>query len=248
MLLKELNPDQEDIFEILCGNKSTIQIARNPVKHFRTKHVEIDKHFISKKINNGKQAFIVMSCRPHEPHPAHSCEPSPPLPLRKGSGNPSLLQIWFLSGLCGLGHPMVSMFEPNWLTGFTALEGYFEVIGSILEVGNDILLLGETGLGGPNEELEAPGSVNKQWGGYALFEERGGTETFREGFETFSMKVPKPCPKVSIPLMKILILPERFVLLISIFYKLVPRCGCVQLVELEVLVWAENLHASMKHD
>ncbi|KAL4319901.1 hypothetical protein GQ457_18G007140 [Hibiscus cannabinus] len=27
------------------------------------------------------------------------------------------------------------------LTGFTALEGYFEVIGSILEVGNDILLL-----------------------------------------------------------------------------------------------------------
>ncbi|KAL4355312.1 hypothetical protein GQ457_06G016120 [Hibiscus cannabinus] len=76
----------------------------------------------------------------------------------------------------------------------------------------------------------------------------GGTETFREGFETFSMKVPKPCPKVSIPLMKILILPERFVLLISIFYKLVPRCGCVQLVEFEVLVWAENLHASMKHE
>ncbi|KAL4297613.1 hypothetical protein GQ457_12G029760 [Hibiscus cannabinus] len=63
---------------------------------------------------------------------------------------------------------------------------------------------------------------------------QGGTETFREGFETFSMKVPKPCPKVSIPLMKILILPER--------------CGCIQLVELEVLVWAENLHASMKHD
>ncbi|KAL4301723.1 hypothetical protein GQ457_10G008350 [Hibiscus cannabinus] len=43
------------------------------------------------------------------------------------------------------------------LTGFTALEGYFDVIGSILEVGNDVLLLGETGLGGPNEELEAPG-------------------------------------------------------------------------------------------
>ncbi|KAL4378490.1 hypothetical protein GQ457_02G042940 [Hibiscus cannabinus] len=28
------------------------------------------------------------------------------------------------------------------LTGFTTLEGYFDVIGSILEVGNDILLLG----------------------------------------------------------------------------------------------------------
>ncbi|KAL4302101.1 hypothetical protein GQ457_10G014120 [Hibiscus cannabinus] len=30
----------------------------------------------------------------------------------------------------------------EWLTGFTALEGYFDVIGSILEVGNDVLLLG----------------------------------------------------------------------------------------------------------
>ncbi|KAL4351636.1 hypothetical protein GQ457_06G016480 [Hibiscus cannabinus] len=30
----------------------------------------------------------------------------------------------------------------SWLTGFTVLEGYFDVIGSILEVGNDILLLG----------------------------------------------------------------------------------------------------------
>ncbi|KAL4310116.1 hypothetical protein GQ457_01G035110 [Hibiscus cannabinus] len=105
-----------------------------------------------------------------------------------------------------------------------------------------------------NYDFRVYGSVNKQLGRYALFEElyslllHGGTETFREGFETFSMKVPKPCPKVSIPLMKILILPERFVLLISIFYKLVPRCGCVQLVELEALVWAENLHASMKHD
>ncbi|KAL4302443.1 hypothetical protein GQ457_10G007160 [Hibiscus cannabinus] len=39
---------------------------------------------------------------------------------------------------------------------------------------------------------------------------REGTETFREGFETFSMKVPKPCPKVSIPLVRISILPESW--------------------------------------
>ncbi|KAL4296592.1 hypothetical protein GQ457_12G018820 [Hibiscus cannabinus] len=38
-----------------------------------------------------------------------------------------------------------------------------------------------------------------------------GTETFREGFETFSMKVPKPCPKVSKPWVKISVLPERVV-------------------------------------
>ncbi|KAL4379308.1 hypothetical protein GQ457_02G028340 [Hibiscus cannabinus] len=42
---------------------------------------------------------------------------------------------------------------------------------------------------------------------------QGGTETFREGFETFSMEVSKPCPKVSIPLMQILILPESCLVL-----------------------------------
>ncbi|KAL4377109.1 hypothetical protein GQ457_02G033170 [Hibiscus cannabinus] len=42
---------------------------------------------------------------------------------------------------------------------------------------------------------------------------QGGTDTSREGFETFSMKVSKPCPKVSIPLMQILILPESCLVL-----------------------------------
>ncbi|KAL4304157.1 hypothetical protein GQ457_10G012100 [Hibiscus cannabinus] len=86
---------------------------------------------------------------------------------------------------------------------------------------------------GSSGEIASVGKARRQGGSNITFVQ-GDTETFREGFETFSMKVPKPCPKVSIPLMKILILPER--------------CGCVQLVELEVLVWAENLHASMKHD
>ncbi|KAL4361669.1 hypothetical protein GQ457_04G015960 [Hibiscus cannabinus] len=52
-LLKELNPYQENRFEILCDNQSVIQIAWNPVQRDRTKHNEIDKHFISRKINNG---------------------------------------------------------------------------------------------------------------------------------------------------------------------------------------------------
>ncbi|KAL4292121.1 hypothetical protein GQ457_14G024250 [Hibiscus cannabinus] len=80
--------------------------------------------------------------------------------------------------------------------------------------------------------IASVGKARRQGGSNITFVQ-GGTETFREGFETFSMKVSKPCPKVTIPLMKILILPESFVLLISIFYKLVPKCGCVQLVELE---------------
>ncbi|KAL4347719.1 hypothetical protein GQ457_17G012390 [Hibiscus cannabinus] len=52
-LLKELHTDQKENFEILCDNKSAIQIAKNPVQHDRTKHVEIDRHFISEKVNKG---------------------------------------------------------------------------------------------------------------------------------------------------------------------------------------------------
>jgi len=31
-----------------CDNKAVISIAQNPVQHDRTKHVEIDRHFIKK--------------------------------------------------------------------------------------------------------------------------------------------------------------------------------------------------------
>ena len=34
----------------MCDNQSAIAIAKNPVHHDRTKHVEIDRHFISEKI------------------------------------------------------------------------------------------------------------------------------------------------------------------------------------------------------
>ncbi|KAI5322714.1 hypothetical protein L3X38_031786 [Prunus dulcis] len=36
--------------ELHCDNKSTINIAHNPVQHGRTKHVEVDRHFIQEKI------------------------------------------------------------------------------------------------------------------------------------------------------------------------------------------------------
>ena len=34
-------------------NKSTISIAHNPVQHDRTKHIEIDRHFIKEKLDSG---------------------------------------------------------------------------------------------------------------------------------------------------------------------------------------------------
>lgn len=36
-----------------CDNKASISISENPVQHDRTKHIEIDRHFIKEKIDNG---------------------------------------------------------------------------------------------------------------------------------------------------------------------------------------------------
>ena len=35
---------------MMCDNQASIVIAKNSVHHGRTKHVEIDRHFISEKI------------------------------------------------------------------------------------------------------------------------------------------------------------------------------------------------------
>ena len=39
--------------KLYCDNKVAISIAQNPVQHDRTKHVEINKHFIKEKIDCG---------------------------------------------------------------------------------------------------------------------------------------------------------------------------------------------------
>ena len=38
---------------MFSDNQATLNISKNPVHHDRTKHVEIDRHFISEKVNNG---------------------------------------------------------------------------------------------------------------------------------------------------------------------------------------------------
>lgn len=47
--------------KLYCDNKSAINIAHNPVQHDRTKHIEIDRHFIKEKIEEG---LICMSYIP----------------------------------------------------------------------------------------------------------------------------------------------------------------------------------------
>ena len=53
-LLKELGVYKEQSMKLVCDNQATLQIASNPVFHKRTKHIEIDCHFIREKIQSGE--------------------------------------------------------------------------------------------------------------------------------------------------------------------------------------------------
>lgn len=52
-IFKDLNITTLTPVKVLCDNKSALQIAANPVFHERTKHFEMDLHFVREKILNG---------------------------------------------------------------------------------------------------------------------------------------------------------------------------------------------------
>lgn len=37
---------------LFCDNKAAIAVAHNPVQHDRTKHVEVDRHFLKQKLED----------------------------------------------------------------------------------------------------------------------------------------------------------------------------------------------------
>ena len=39
--------------KLYCDKKATINISNNPIQHDRIKHIEIDRHFIKEKLENG---------------------------------------------------------------------------------------------------------------------------------------------------------------------------------------------------
>ena len=56
IILDDLKIKYEAPMGLVCDNKSAISIAHNPVQHDRTKHIEIDRHFIKEKLDNGLMA------------------------------------------------------------------------------------------------------------------------------------------------------------------------------------------------
>ena len=52
-ILEDLHQSQSSATELFCDNKASILMAKNPVFHGRTKHIEIKHHFIREAIANG---------------------------------------------------------------------------------------------------------------------------------------------------------------------------------------------------
>jgi hypothetical protein len=62
-LLKELGYPMEIEIKMYCDNKVAIVISNNLVQHDRTKHVEVDKHFIKQKLDEKTVIFFFSNLR-----------------------------------------------------------------------------------------------------------------------------------------------------------------------------------------
>ena len=49
-MMQDLHIKQVSLMNLYCDNKAVCDIAHNPVQHDRTKHVEVDRHFIKEKL------------------------------------------------------------------------------------------------------------------------------------------------------------------------------------------------------
>ena len=63
IILDDLRIKWDGPMKLYCDNKSAINIAHNPIQHDRTKHIEIDRHFIKEKL---EERVVCMSYVPSE--------------------------------------------------------------------------------------------------------------------------------------------------------------------------------------
>ena len=53
IILEDLKIQWDGPMRLYCNNKFAISIAHNSMQHDRTKHLEIDRHFIKEKLASG---------------------------------------------------------------------------------------------------------------------------------------------------------------------------------------------------
>ncbi|RVW17569.1 Retrovirus-related Pol polyprotein from transposon RE1 [Vitis vinifera] len=63
IILDDLRIKWDGPMKLYCDDKSAINIAHNPIQHDKTKHIEIDRHFIKEKLEEG---VVCMSYVPSE--------------------------------------------------------------------------------------------------------------------------------------------------------------------------------------
>ena len=63
IILDDLRIKWDGPMKPYCDNKSAINIAHNPIQHNKTNHIEIDRHFIKEKLEEG---VVRMSYVPSE--------------------------------------------------------------------------------------------------------------------------------------------------------------------------------------
>ena len=52
-VLDDFGEMQAEATSLFCDNMSAISMAKNPIFHHQTKHIEIDQHFIKEKLDSG---------------------------------------------------------------------------------------------------------------------------------------------------------------------------------------------------
>ena len=57
-LLADVGFDQEGAMCIMCDNQGCITLAKNPTHHSRTKHIDVQHHFIRVKLEEGTIALM----------------------------------------------------------------------------------------------------------------------------------------------------------------------------------------------
>ena len=63
IILDYLRIKWDDLMKLYCDNKSINNIAHNPIQHDRTKNIEVNRHFIKEKLEEG---VVCMSDVPSE--------------------------------------------------------------------------------------------------------------------------------------------------------------------------------------